>query len=150
MRAGLAFLAGAIGWGVMVVLLIIARATGVTDLNVSMILGSLFTREITAGTWVLGFVIGIVISGLIALVYAAVFESLRRANWGLGLVGGIIGLLVAVLLQGLGAPAIPGESYGWYKGLYGGLLPVLLQPSMTYAILRNTAATPVSGSRPAC
>jgi hypothetical protein len=73
-----------------------------------------------------------------------------RGAAAIGLVGGIIGLLVAVLLQGLGAPAIPGESYGWYKGLYGGLLPVLLQPSMTYAILRNTAATPVSGSRPAC
>ena len=75
---------------------------------------------------------------------------LSGTYWGgaarVGVVGGVIGLLAAVVLQLLGAPAIPGESYGWFKGLYGGLLPVLLQPSMVFAILRKpTSVAAASG-----
>lgn len=70
-------------------------------------------------------------------------NTLWRGATTIGVIGGLIGLLVAVALHVVGAPAVPGSVYGIYKGLYGGLLPVLLQPSMTYAILRRTAPVAV-------
>src|SRR4030042_6578537 len=90
MRVGFAVLAGVIGGAVMVALVVIARALGLTELNLAMIWGSMFTREISSGTWVLGFVIHLVVSGLIALIYAAVFEAIRGSNWVTGLIGGAI------------------------------------------------------------
>lgn len=66
--------------------------------------------------------------------------------WGgaavIGLIGGAIGLLLSLALQGLGAPAVPGPEYAIYKGIYGGLFPILLQPSMVFAILRPVAQVP--------
>lgn len=70
-------------------------------------------------------------------------DTLWRGAAVIGLIGGLVGLLVAVVVHALGAPAIPGEAYGFWKGLYGGLLPVLLQPSMTYAVLRRSASVAV-------
>ncbi len=101
MRVGLAFVAGMIGWAVMVALVILLRAVNATDLNLSMIVGSLFTGQVSSGTWVLGFVLGLVISGLIALVYAAAFEGMRHSNWRLGLIGGAIHAVIGGLFFGL-------------------------------------------------
>jgi hypothetical protein len=105
MRVGLAFLAGVIGGAVMIALLVIARAFGWTDLNFGMIWGSIFTQHISAGTWVLGFVIHLVVSGLVALIYAAIFEAIRTSNWGLGLIGGAIHAVIAGFLFA-GLPSI--------------------------------------------
>ncbi len=110
MRVGLAFVAGMVGWAVMVALVILLRAVNATELNLSMIVGSLFTGQVSSGTWVLGFVLGLVISGLIALIYAAAFEGLRRSNWRLGLIGGAIHAAIGGLFFGLMPsfqPAIP-------------------------------------------
>jgi len=110
MRVGLAFVAGMIGWAVMVGLTILLRAVGATELNLSMIVGSLFTGQVSAGTWVLGFVAGLVISGLIALIYAAAFEGLHRSNWRLGLIGGAVHAAIGGLFFGLLSsfhPAMP-------------------------------------------
>ena len=110
MRVGLAFVAGMIGWAVMVGLTILLRAVGATELNLSMIVGSLFTGQVSGGTWVLGFVAGLIISGLIALIYAAAFEGLRRSNWRLGLIGGAIHAAIGGLFFGLMSsfhPAMP-------------------------------------------
>lgn len=60
----------------------------------------------------------------------------------IGILGGLVGLAVAVMLHLLGAPAMPGPGYAVFKGLYGGILPVLLQPSMVFAIL-DRARLPV-------
>lgn len=95
MRVGLAFLAGVIGGAVMILIMIIARAAGMTEMNMAMVLGSMITQQTTAGTWALGFVMHLVISGLIALIYAAVFEAIRRSNWFLGLIGGAIHAVIA-------------------------------------------------------
>jgi hypothetical protein len=95
MRIGLAFWAGVIGGAVMILIMIIARATGLTEMNMVMALGSMITQETTAETWALGFVMHLVISGLIALIYAAVFEAIRRSNWFLGLIGGAIHAVIA-------------------------------------------------------
>jgi hypothetical protein len=110
MRVGLAFAAGMIGWAVMVGLTILLRAIEATELNLSMIVGSLFTGQVSSGTWVLGFIAGLIISGLIALIYAAVFEGLRRSSWRLGLIGGAIHAAVGgVFFAAMSAfhPAMP-------------------------------------------
>ena len=60
----------------------------------------------------------------------------------IGLIGGVIGLLVTVIVQGFGAPALPGSTYALFKGVYGGLFPVLLQPAMVFAILRQAPTAP--------
>jgi hypothetical protein len=53
------------------------------------------------------------------------------------LLGGAIGLLATGALHGLGAPSMSGGAYAVFKGLYGGMFPVLLQPAMVFAILRG-------------
>ncbi len=99
MRAGLAFFAGVLGGAVMIALLITARIVGLTDLNIAVTLGSMITREVTATTWTLGFFMHLVISGLIALLYAAAFEAIRRSTWWLGVGGGIVHTAIAGLVM---------------------------------------------------
>jgi len=70
-------------------------------------------------------------------------STLWRGAAVIGLIGGMIGLVVAGILLGLGAPAMPGETYAIFKGVYGGLFPVLLQPTMVFAILRQAGPVPV-------
>jgi hypothetical protein len=66
--------------------------------------------------------------------------------WGgaavIGLVGGLIGLATAGMLQVLGAPDVPGTAYAAWKAVYCGLFPVLLQPAMVFAILRPVTQVP--------
>ncbi len=128
MRVGLAFAAGMIGWAVMVGLTILLRAIGATELNLSMIVGSLFTGQVSGGTWMLGFVAGLIISGLIALIYAAAFEGLRRSNWRLGLLGGAIHAAVGGLFFGLMSSFHPA-------------MPDLITPPGPYAINYGTVTT---------
>jgi hypothetical protein len=110
MRVGLAFLAGIIGGAVMVIAMWMARVFEMTEMNLSMMLGSIFTQEVSAATGLLGFVMHLVISGLIALIYAAAFEALRRSTWWLGLIDGaihaVIGGFFMLLVPGMN-PIIP-------------------------------------------
>jgi hypothetical protein len=110
MRAGLAFFAGVIGGAVMAGLLMIARSLGFSEMNMPLALGTMVTQTTSRGTLLLGFVMHLVISGLIALVYAAGFEAIRRSNWWLGVIGGMIHVAIGGLfLWALPAfhPAIP-------------------------------------------
>jgi len=109
-----------VGWAVMVALVILLRAVNATELNLSMIVGSLFTGQVSSGTWVLGFVLGLVISGLIALIYAAAFEGMRKSNWWLGLIGGAI------------HAAIGGLFFGWMSSFHPAM-PDLITPPGAYA-----------------
>jgi hypothetical protein len=79
----------------MIALLITARIANITEMNIAVTLGSMITREVTAGTWALGFVIHLVISGLIALIYASAFEAVRKSTWWLGLIGGAVHAAIA-------------------------------------------------------
>jgi len=129
MRVGLAFVAGMIGWAVMVGLTILLRAVGATELNLSMIVGALFTAQVSAGTWVLGFVAGLIISGLIALLYAWAFEGMRRSNWKLGVIGGAIHAVIGGIFFGfmpLFHPAMPNiiTPTGFFAANYGAVTAV--------------------------
>jgi hypothetical protein len=89
MRAGLAFWAGVIGAAVMVFGMWIVRAAGGTDFNFGFWWGSMITGTATVASWWLGFVIHLIVGGLVGLIFAAAFEYIGRSNWVLGLLGGV-------------------------------------------------------------
>jgi hypothetical protein len=137
MRAGLAFWAGVIGAAVMVLGMWISRVLGGTEFNFGLWWGSMITGTTTGWTWLLGFLIHLIIGGLVALAFAAVFESLRRSNWWLGLAGGAVfaalaGLVVGALSQV--HPAIPNavSDPGYYTANYG--LPSIITFFAVYLI----------------
>jgi len=54
----------------------------------------------------------------------------------IGLMGmTLVGCVCVVLLQWLGSPDIVGSDYAWFKGLFGLLLTLILQPTMVYAAI---------------
>jgi len=73
--------------------------------------------------------------------------TLWAGSAAIGLAGLAVGAAACALAQGLGAPSFAGTTYALVKGLYGGLLPVLLQPAMVFAILRE-APSAVAGAAP--
>ncbi len=124
MRAGLAFWAGVIGAAVMVLGMWIARALDLTGFNFGYFWGSLFTGTTTVASWILGFIITLILGGLIALIYAAVFEAIGRSSWGWGVLGGVVHLIIGGLVIGwisLVHPAIPQAiaDPGYYTGNFG-------------------------------
>jgi hypothetical protein len=124
MKAGMAFWAGVIGAAVMVLGMWIARAVGATGFDLGYFWGSLLTGTTTTGTWILGFAITLILGGLIALIYAAFFEAIGRSNWGLGLLGGVVHLIIGGLLIGwisMVHPAIPQviSDPGYFAANYG-------------------------------
>ncbi len=124
MRAGLAFWAGVIGAAVMVLGMWIARALGLTDFNFGYFWGSLFTGTTTVASWILGFIITLILGGLIALIYAAVFDAIGRSGWGWGVLGGVVHLIIGGLVIGWIAMvhrAIPQviANPGYFTGNFG-------------------------------
>jgi hypothetical protein len=124
MRAGMAFWAGVIGAAVMVLGMWILRAAGATGFNFGYFWGSILTGTATTGSWILGFVITLILGGLIALLYAAAFEAIGRSNWGLGVLGGVAHLIIAGLVIGwisMVHPAIPQviSDPGYFTANYG-------------------------------
>ena len=56
----------------------------------------------------------------------------------IGLMGMIlVGGVSVVLLQLLGSPDIVGSDYSWFKGLFGMLLTLVLQPTMVFAAMKH-------------
>lgn len=116
MKAGLAFWAGVIGAAVMVLGMWIVRMAGGTDFNFGSWWGSMLTGTTTVGSWWLGFVIHLILGGLIGLVYAASFEAIGRSNWFLGLIGGVIQLIIG------------GFALGWISNVHPAIPQVIAHP----------------------
>ncbi len=62
--------------------------------------------------------------------------------WGGGLAIGLMGFALlgggsVLAMQALGAPEFDGNGYAWFKGAYGALVTVILQPVMVFAALRR-------------
>lgn len=152
MNAGKAFLAGVTGGAIMTLLLVIARALGL-DVNLSMMLGTMLGLEPSTGTWIVGFVMHLIISGLIAILYALGFEYVtHRASVGTGigfslvhiLVGGVVMAFIPaihpMIPEVLGAPGAFLSSYGVlgiiafialhlvYGGVVGGMYAAEREP----------------------
>jgi len=124
MRAGLAFWAGVIGAAVMVLGMWIARMAGATGFSFGYWWGSMVTGTTTVGSWWIGFVIHLIIGGLVGLLFAAVFEAIGRSNWRLGLAGGVVFAVIGGLVLewiSLVHPAIPGviPNPGYFTAAWG-------------------------------
>ena len=112
MNFGRAFLAGVIGGAAMSVGLAMGRAMGMPA-NLEMMLGTMTGSQPGATAWAAGFVAHIVISGLIALIYAVGFEYVtHRAGWLVGAGFGFIHAIIGGLFMGVMPmmhPLIPGR-----------------------------------------
>lgn len=102
MNSSRAFLAGLIAGLAMTIIAAIGRAFGM-PLDVEMMLGTMFGFDAgETGTWILGFVIHLMLSGLIALLYAWGFEHItKRAGWGIGTAFSVVHIIIGGLMMGV-------------------------------------------------
>jgi hypothetical protein len=101
MKTGKAFQAGIIGAVAMSVLMFLARSVLSIPANLEMILGTIFTAPGNTA-WMIGFVMHLVISGCIALLYAYGFENVtHRAGWAVGAGLGSMHAIVAGIFMGM-------------------------------------------------
>jgi hypothetical protein len=126
-RAGWAFASGALGAVVLAVLLVAAQALGITDLNLLLLTGTLVGVPPGSASWVVGFVVHLLAGGVIGLLYAAIFEAWRHADWRRGAAVGVPHAFLGGVLLGflplvhpalteypeLRAPGFLGVNFGW-------------------------------------
>ncbi|MEW6731078.1 MAG: hypothetical protein AB1489_07065 [Acidobacteriota bacterium] len=99
-----AFWAGISGGVVMSCLMII-------DINFAFMIGTLFGLSPSQATWLFGYILYLIIAGLIGIIYAIAFETItQQADWKIGAMFGLIHLAVSGLFLGILPiihPAIP-------------------------------------------
>lgn len=126
MNVGKAFFAGIVGGAAMTLILMAARAAGASA-DVAQILGTLPGNAPSSLSWLVGFLVTIMMSGLIGIAYGAVFETVTRsAGAATGLKVSLVHLALAGIFVGLvGAmhPLVPEvvASPGFFMSRYGGL-----------------------------
>ena len=102
MNFGRAFLAGVIGGAVMTAIMALARATIWPRANPEMMLGTMTGSPAGATTWIIGLVIHLFLSGVIALVYAIGFEYVtHRAGVLIGIGFAIIHVVIGGIVMGM-------------------------------------------------
>jgi hypothetical protein len=105
MKSGKALVAGLVGGVAMTVLAWLVRRLGL-DMNAEMMLGSMVSSSPGLATWLIGFVMHLVISALIALIYAWGFERVtHRAGAVVGLGFAVIHVVIAGIVMAM-IPAI--------------------------------------------
>jgi hypothetical protein len=105
MKTGRAIVAGLVGGLAMTVLAWLVRLTGL-QMNAEMMLGSMVSSAPGLGTWLIGFMMHMVISALIALAYAWGFERVtHRAGVTVGLGFAVIHVIIAGVVMAV-IPAI--------------------------------------------
>lgn len=110
-----AFACGIIGGLVTLLALVVGRRMGFTTLNVELLLGSLFTHDLSLLSAAMGTVLYLLLAGLLACLYALGFVYVReRASWMIGLLFS----LVHVIMTGLVLDAL------------GDLHPLLIRPPL--------------------
>lgn len=101
MRTGKAFMAGVAGGGIMSILMAAARAMGM-QVNLEMMLGTMFGLTPGPGVWLLGLAMHLMISGLIALAYAWGFEHVaHRAGVATGALFSLAHIAIGGVFMGL-------------------------------------------------
>jgi hypothetical protein len=96
-----AFFAGLAGGAAMSLLMLGLRAAGLLPVNLEMLLGTMLGAEQNQNTWLIGLGIHLMISGLIALIYAAGFEYVTHyAGWRVGAGFGLIHALIGGVVMG--------------------------------------------------
>jgi len=101
MKVGQAFVAGMIGGAAMLLLTWMARTVIGIPVDLEMMLGTMATDPSTTA-WLIGFVIHLMVSGAIALLYAWGFENItHRSGWLMGGSFSIIHIVIAGVVFGL-------------------------------------------------
>ena len=96
-----ALFAGVVGGAVMSMILGLARTMGM-QVDVELMLGTLLGEPPSVAIRMIGLIVHLVISGLIALLYAAGFEYvMQRAGWRVGLAFSLVHLLIAGIFLGV-------------------------------------------------
>src|SRR5918994_6308722 len=102
MNFGRAFLAGIVGGLVMTIIMVFVRATMMPEANPEMLWGTMTGSEPSTTTWIIGLIIHLVVSGVIALIYALGFEFVtHRAGVLIGLGFAIIHMIIGGIVMGL-------------------------------------------------
>ena len=102
MKAGRAFVAGMVGGAAMSVVMWMGRSMMGMDVNLSMMLGTMFVQSPGSTAWVIGFIMHLMISGLIALIYAWGFEHVTHgAGWLVGVGFSLIHSIGTGLFMGM-------------------------------------------------
>ncbi|MGI8510332.1 MAG: DUF6789 family protein [Gemmatimonadaceae bacterium] len=101
MKTGKAFGAGVVGGIVMVILMWMARTFMGMHMDLSMMEGTLFL-PMGPTAWIVGFIMHLIISGLIGLLYAWGFENVtHRSGAVVGMGFGVIHAVLAGLFMGM-------------------------------------------------
>lgn len=149
-----AFLGGVIGGAVMTVLLALARAMGMPA-NISMLLGTMVGLMPGPGAWVVGFIIHLVLSGVVAFLYGWGFEQLthRAGSW-VGAGFSVIHFILAGLFLGLIPalhPAIPTQMSApgiFMSNLGAAGVVAFIVLHVIYGLIVGTTYGPVHHARP--
>ena len=132
MSAGRAFVAGMVGGAAMSAVMWMGRSMLGMDVNLSMMLGTMFVQPPGAVAWIVGFIMHLMISGLIALIYAWGFEHVtHRAGWLVGVLFSLIHSIGTGLFMGMVPamhPLIPEKmpAPGFFLANKGGMYVVML------------------------
>ena len=137
---GTGFRAGILGAGVMSGVLAAARASGITEINLELMLGSLITRDADPGTWVLGFALHLLLGGFIGMAYAAGFRAIARSGWMIGAIFSVIHWFISGVALGMLGALHPAPRRFAHPGYFGTDLGarsffVLLAAHLAYGIL---------------
>ena len=127
MNWGRSFFAGVTGGLVMTGLMYLGRVMGLTSMNMEMMWGTLLTQSLAGGTWFLGFLAHLIVSGAIGMLYGAGFEYwIGRSDGWVGFGFGIIHAVVGGFLLGVMPamhPAMPDlvPAPGIFAAYYGAM-----------------------------
>lgn len=101
-NGGRAFVAGMTGGAVMTGIMWMARTFMGMPMNLEMMEGTMLVHTPGTAAWVVGFVMHLMISGLIALAYAWAFEHVvHRSGAGVGALFGLVHAVVAGVAMGM-------------------------------------------------
>ena len=107
MQSGKALSAGVLGALAMTLVMAGARALGLS-VNLEMTLGAMLTGTISAGTWLVGFLVHVAGGGFLGLAYGAIFEHVtHRAGPSVGLALGVVHAMAAGVALGAMSPLHP-------------------------------------------
>lgn len=102
MKTRTAFLAGVAGGAVMSVIMWMARTLMGMEVKLELMLGTMIGLAPDTSAWMVGFVMHLMISGLIALAYAWAFERvLHRAGAAAGATVSVVHIVIAGIFFGM-------------------------------------------------
>ena len=99
-----AFYSGVIGGLITSLMMFFGRSAGITEFNVELLLGSMLTHSLSPLSGAIGFIMYLLIAGLIACLYAIGFVYVtQRATWGIGVLFSLVHLgMTGLVMDTLG------------------------------------------------